>query len=158
MITILVQIEGVLAETKHDNFVENGPIKEGLLLCHALRSTAQMSFYTENGEERARYWLQREGIREGLKVYPNVTGVEDLITKARFDGHDMQLIVTADPEHARQAFNAGLQSLLFIHPAYGRPEWQPGHEDEIRPWDQMVEEVVEKRLQLAADDRKAEHE
>ena len=157
MITVLVQIEGVLADARQPSLVDNSPLQEGLLLFRSLQTNALAIIYTTHDEERARYWLQRERIETPLKLIKLDSAVEDMIVKCRAAGHDLTLMLTADPDHVVAAYKQGLQSLLFVHPSYGRPEWRPDYEDTIRPWNEMVTEIIDKRLTLASDGR-TDHE
>lgn len=154
MITVLMNVEGVLADTRSDSIVTNDRIMEGLYLWQALKEHNQMLFYTTGKQpDRVRFWLQRESFGDPEALFELTGTIGELITDVRFKQYDLRMLISADPVHILGAYESGVQGLLFVHPSYGRPEFRPDYANEPRPWDSLVENVVADRMKLQTDGR-----
>jgi len=154
MRTALIHIEGVLADERSPLLPECQSLREGILLFASLKNNYSIWLYTKHSKEQAQYWLDREGFIDRNGIIPDTA---DSIETLRRTGNDVQLLVSADPEHIRTGFLNGVNGLLAVHSTYARAEWMPEYDPTPPGWSDLVQTVEAKRLELAADKRLAEH-
>ena len=63
----------------------------------------------------------------------------------------VELVVTSDTELAKKLLEIGLDTLLFLHPTYLRPEFRPDGRQGIRSW-AAIEEEIDKQIEMIRED------
>lgn len=160
----MICVEGVLAQ--HNPHLPSAtPMPEAIELHRALAASWSLVLFSiEHSVEHIEYWCQRERLEGHLRVLTPVDEdkrpgqareelVTILVTRARSKGHSLGLFVDSDPRGVGAATYLGVSSMLFVSPAYGRPEWLPDAAITPRPWDELVVETEERRSAHAGDGR-----
>jgi hypothetical protein len=153
MRTAMFMVKGVLAEALDKSLPACSPISDGVMLYHAIRPSHDIIVTGHSGADswnEIAFWCSRERV-EYADIF--VGDVDRSIAHARSVGRPVQLFVSADPRDVQRAWELGVPSLLFVAPAYGRPEWRPDAPTSPRAWDELVEETMEGVFAKAGDPR-----
>jgi hypothetical protein len=169
MSTALVCIEGVLGD--HSTLAGFYPIPDGVKLAHALRTGYNLTFGTVSLDQHAtEHWLLVNGMTSPafytrlLVREPEWADMSDSVVRAeqasylRREGHDLGLIVSADPATVLIVTELGVPALLFTNPSYRWAEYRPDKKRLPRPWEQIDEEITRQRELKATDPRLFEQE
>ena len=161
MSSVAIAVEGVIRK-----FVGGAPIPQGVMLYYALATRAKVVLLTGEREgEGLDWWLKTEGLNEHVKVFYSDIVLADLsdggerlaqLSAARQLRYDVDLVIEPDPLVSAQLLVAGYNTLTFTHAEYSVPAWRPDTKVEIRPWDQLVEQVERESYLRATDPRKEE--
>lgn len=152
----LINVEGVLADERSAVLPECQSLPEGLLLYASLKNHYSLVPYTRFKQDTAAYWLDREGFVERIRIISDADKIPDVVDELRRKGGDVQLLISANPDHVRQAFLSGTNALLAVHSAYARGEWLPEYVPTPPEWGELVATIETKRLELAEDQRLTE--
>jgi hypothetical protein len=134
----------------------NAPIYQGLALYRLLNDTNRVVLLCERKEEANR-WLLTHRINK----------LDDLIDQTVIGrGEDKRLqqveycrsqgkvdfVVTGDIDLGKDLLEHGIDTFLFLHPMYIRPEFRPdGREGGPKHW-KAIEEEVDRQLELYKED------
>lgn len=132
MNTIVVSIEGVLRKV-----TDGTRINEGCELLNELADRYTRVFLTSGSCVEAEDWLDGQGIGYDLVLGTREDRVEHLRTIRYGYGYPVSLVVEPDPDLAIDIMAEGYTVLLFMHPAYAKPEWRPDHKDAVMSWDEL---------------------
>lgn len=151
--TVLVALDGVLRTPT------GAPIPEGIslyaMLCQGFRVTLCLDGPLSQHER----WL----LNNGFTMHDDV--MDDSLAMAGMDLRDRQVDVARNlgsvemhvdpsPERVARSFQKGIVSLLFLKPAYLRPEFRPDLAKPLRPWAAIAEEI-DAQAELERDKRLA---
>lgn len=169
MSVALIYLEGVLGD--YSTLAGLYPIPDGVKLAHALRSGYQLIIGTTRADQDAtEHWLLVNGITRPafytqlLVRTPEWTDLSDSMLRAeqasflRREGHDLALVVSADPGTILLVTELGVPALLFTNPSYRWAEYRPDRKRLPRPWEQIDEEITRQRELKATDPRLFEQE
>lgn len=153
----VLSLEGVLQQE-----VTSGPIQPGVMLYHGLKSVYRLAVVIDQPREKALIWLMQNGLREhAYTVLHEPTDPDDpaerrlvQLQRLRGRGVSIGLFVDRDPDTVAKAMSAGIPSLLFVHPAYARPEHRPDHSDAPTPWGNLADEMDRQALLRSGDTRR----
>lgn len=155
MRVVLINIEGVLADTRSAKLPECQALPEGKLLFASLKNHYSIVPYTKFDKETSSYWLDREGFVDRIRLFCKEE-LSDVVDTMRRTGADVQLLISSDADHVLEAFLTGTPALLAVHPAYARGEWLPENDPKPEEWGDLVKTIESKRLELASDQRLVE--
>jgi hypothetical protein len=169
MSTALITVEGVLGE--HSTVHGFQPVVEGVRLAKALRSGYQIVFSTtEKDEHSVEFWCRINGMgRPGfyedlLHRDTQRTDYSDpalLVAHAgqlRAAGHDLNLVVSSDPEAVLAVSANGFPCLFFVNPTYRWAEYRPDRKRLPKPWEDIDAEMTRQRELKISDPRLNEME
>lgn len=133
MRVIVVTVEGVLRK-----LTDGSRITEGVELLHKLTADTGYSgliFLTSKPAAETEEWLDLEGISRDLVLGAREDRAVQLRRIQHEWGYPIQMVIESDPAVAAELMREGYTTLLFLHPAYSKPEWRPDHEFAVTPWD-----------------------
>lgn len=145
---ILFFLDDVLRNAK------GSPIYEVAAILNAVKDSKKVTILSKSNEDADR-WLKSVNIGkiDDLVDYSFITATDDkdywLVEYCRANGK-VDLVVTANVELAERLLEVGVNTLLFLHPMYIRPEFRPDGRGR-RGWDAIVEEI-DKQQELHAED------
>ena len=146
---IVMFVDGVLRS-------ESGsPIYQGLALYRMFNEDVRVILLTDEREKTNRWLLEHKINKFDDLIDRNVPGVlEDpdieQVKYVRSQGK-VELVVTSDTELAKKLLEIGLDTLLFLHPTYLRPEFRPDGRQGIRSW-AAIEEEIDKQIEMIRED------
>ena len=148
----VITIEGIL---KADN--QDGIIGEGTRLYYALSEHYRIILTSEEGDPRKlEHWLKSNGFNEHSQVL--IGEAVPILNKLRSGGTALSLFLSPNPDTIRRAMQAGIASILFLHPRYSHPSFRPDWDGLPRPWDELVDEVEKQNIMKAEDKRRIPNE
>lgn len=144
---LVVEVPGVLRDDTMPGFL---PITEGVEFVQSFVGRHFLTFldYGMPNEQSAKDWLRREqlwGDSTNLSVLteePYDLAVVRTVAHMRRTGGPPNLVVTASAALAKTLLLLGYAVVVFVQPAYARPESSP----ERKVWDEVVEQIEAKRL------------
>ena len=131
------------------------PISQGLALYRMFNEDVRVILLTDEREKTNRWLLEHKINKFDDLIDRNVPGVlEDpdieQVKYVRSQGK-VELVVTSDTELAKKLLEIGLDTLLFLHPTYLRPEFRPDGRQGIRSW-AAIEEEIDKQIEMIRED------
>ena len=131
------------------------PIYQGLALYRMFNEDVRVILLTDEREKTNRWLLEHKINKFDDLIDRNVPGVlEDpdieQVKYVRSQGK-VELVVTSDTELAKKLLEIGLDTLLFLHPTYLRPEFRPDGRQGIRSW-AAIEEEIDKQIEMIRED------
>ena len=131
------------------------PIYQGLALYRMFNEDVRVILLTDEREKTNRWLLEHKINKFDDLIDRNVPGVlEDpdieQVKYVRSQGK-VELVVTSDTELAKKLLEIGLDTLLFLHPTYLRPEFRPDGRQGIRSW-AAIEEDIDKQIEMIRED------
>ena len=131
------------------------PIYQGLALYRMFNEDVRVILLTDEREKTNRWLLEHKINKFDDLIDRNVPGVlEDpdieQVKYVRSQGK-VELVVTSDTELAKKLLEIGLDTLLFLHPTYLRPEFRPDGRQGIRSW-AAIEEEIDKQIEMIKED------
>lgn len=107
-------------------------------------------------EEADKRWLSEEGLTGYAVISPiHPLDVEEqaiarTLTGLRSRG-PVDMVLTADPDHARQVYALGCEVFLFVSRTSSHPSWRPdARKQGPTPWEAFLSEVRNQRRAAAA--------
>ena len=127
------------------------PIYQGLALYRMFNEDVRVILLTDEREKTNRWLLEHKINKFDDLIDRNVPGVlEDpdieQVKYVRSQGK-VEVVVTSDTELAKKLLEIGLDTLLFLHPTYLRPEFRPDGRQGIRSW-AAIEEEIDKQIEM----------
>lgn len=153
---VAITVEGVL---KHPS--DNSVIIPGLLLYKSFVKDHRVSLiFDSNNKEKIQYWLIMNGLTDHVgEIYWEDHDSDDIekrriaqIGRLKSQGN-LGLVYEADMRAAKALLNAGVPTMLFLHPQYAHPEFRPGYQSEATPWSDLVAEKIRQQEARAMDTR-----
>jgi len=134
------------------------PIYQGLALYRMFNEDVRVVLLCDNYAKTNKWLLEHKINKMDDLIDYNVPGVLDdpeleQVKYCRSQGK-VELIVTADTELAKKLLEIGLDTLLFLHPSYLRPEFRPDGRQGMRSW-AAIEEEIDKQIEMMKEDPRA---
>lgn len=133
----------------------NAPIHQGLALYRMFNQDVRVVLLCED-KAKTNTWLLQHRIKkvDDLMDY-GVPGIGedkdlDLIKYVRAQGK-LDMVITGDIELAKKLLELGIDTLMFLHPTYLRPEFRPDGRQGVRSW-AVIQEEMEKQDQMHLND------
>lgn len=148
--SVLVFLDGVMRR----DF--GTPIVQGVALYRSLQAQRRTVVLCEKKPE-AEVWLSQNNIvqiddlysYEDHKVLTDLELVESCRSRGSID-----VVVTSDPELAKELLERGITSMLFLSPKYIRPEFRPDSRKGVKSWAALQEEI-DRQQELYREDPRA---
>jgi hypothetical protein len=137
--TAVIAVDGVL---RHP--VSGTPIREGIKLYLTLADSYDIVIAADEDQgDELQDWLDRNGVRKrlGQVLWRRDGGRIAQLEFLRQGGGLIDLVVEPDPAAAAVAYQQGFTVLMFLSPAYSKPEWRPDDRPGIPAWDDLLERV-----------------
>jgi len=131
------------------------PIYQGLALYRMFNEDVRVILLTDDREKTHRWLLEHRINTFDDLVDRNVPGIlndPDLeqVKYCRSQGK-VELVVTGNVELAKRLLEIGLDTLLFLHPTYLRPEFRPDGRQGMKAWAD-IEEEIDKQIEMIKED------
>lgn len=150
-------LDGVLRKLTDPSAVNTN----GLTLYHSLLGHGRIVIlgdgFPRDHEEIDHFLkLQRVTGFVGIDVSVPSDGIDSVdrrlaqVARMRRNG-SISFMVEPDPRIAARLLQAGLPTLLYLHPQYTVPSWRPDYEGRLRRWDDLVTET-DRQVSLRADE------
>jgi len=131
------------------------PIYQGLALYRMFNEDVRVILLTDEREKTHR-WLLEHKINKIDDLFDhNLPGVIDepeleQVKYCRSQGK-VEIVVTADLDLGKKLLQEGLDTLLFLHPTYLRPEFRPDGRQGVRSW-AAIEAEMDKQIEMIKED------
>lgn len=131
------------------------PIYQGLALYRMFNEDVRVVLLTDDREKTHRWLLEHRINTFDDLVDRNVPGIlndPDLeqVKYCRSQGK-VELVVTGNVELSKKLLEIGLDTLLFLHPTYLRPEFRPDGRQGMKAWAD-IEEEIDKQIEMIKED------
>jgi len=133
----------------------NSPIYQGLAMYRLFNDNNRVVLLCENRETTNR-WLLTHRINKlddlidqsvsGRGTDKRIQQVEHCRSLGKVD-----FVVTGDTDIAKELLEHGIDSMLFLHPQYIRPEFRPDGRQGVKMWKE-IEDEVNKQIELYKED------
>ena len=141
MTTIVMVVEGVLQQ-----IVGGQELREGCDLYHCFHQGGyDIILVSPQERNKLSDWIYQAGLIGHTLELPTI---EHAIARSH-----VSLVVTPDPQKARQLFEQGVTSLLFAHPSYADPAWRPDYVGPMVGWNELSRAVAEEATRKVTDGR-----
>lgn len=138
----VITVEGVLSQGI--DLKNSQPTKWARLLYDSLHTQYRMVAFTSNDNEVAKWWLQREMLKDWAAVMTQEDAIvryedwklrqlEDFLS----EGWEVGMIIDSDPVVIARAGEMGIMGMQVSYPIY-RPGFRPP-EEAPRPWANIVD-------------------
>ena len=131
------------------------PIYQSLALYRMFNEDVRVILLTDEREKTHR-WLLEHKINKIDDLFDhNLPGVIDepeleQVKYCRSQGK-VEIVVTADLDLGKKLLQEGLDTLLFLHPTYLRPEFRPDGRQGVRSW-AAIEAEMDKQIEMIKED------
>ena len=131
------------------------PIYQGLALYRMFNEDVRVILLTDDRDKTHRWLLEHRINTFDDLVDRNVPGIlndTDLeqVKYCRSQGK-VELVVTGNVELSKKLLEIGLDTLLFLHPTYLRPEFRPDGRQGMKAWAD-IEEEIDKQIEMIKED------
>ena len=65
----------------------------------------------------------------------------------------IDMVVTSDPEMVKRLLEAGITSLMFLHPTYISEKFRPDSRQGVKPWADITAEIIKQQESFVEDHR-----
>ena len=146
---IVMFVDGVL---RHNS---NSPIYAGMALYRMFSEDMRVVLLSEEKEKTHRWLLEHkvntyddlvDSTAPGILENPELERVKVCRSQGK-----VGLGVTANVELAKELLEQGIDTLLFLHPNYLRPEFRPDGRQGVRSW-KAIEEEMDKQMEMLKED------
>lgn len=135
----------------------NTPIKQGLSLFRTLKEKDRVLVLCSHRERDDR-WLKENKINlvDDL-IGPDVPFLEKRIELRQVQycraNWPIDLVITGDPEVAKELLESGMTTMLFLHPSYISEKFRPDSRKGVKPWAELTEEIIHQQESVVEDYR-----
>lgn len=153
---IAIVVEGVLRQPN-----DSSAIISGLLLYKSLVQNHRVSLiFDSSNKERIQYWLLMNSLTDHVgEIYWEEQDSEDVkkrriaqLGRLKKNG-PVSLVMESDMDAAAALFNAGIPTMMYLHPIYTHPEFRPGYTAGPTPWNELLAEKIRQQEARATDTR-----
>jgi hypothetical protein len=153
---IAIVVEGVLRQPN-----DSGSIISGLLLYKSLVQNHRVSLiFDSSNRERIQYWLLMNSLTDHVgEIYWEEHDSEDIkkrrisqVGRLKKNG-PVSMVVESDLDAATALFNAGIPTMMYLHPIYTHPEHRPEYSTGPTPWNELLAEKIRQQEARATDTR-----
>ena len=150
--SIVMFVDGVLRSQT------GSPIYQGLALYRMFNEDVRVVLLCDDYAKTNRWLLEHKINKMDDLIDYSVPGVLndpelEQVKYCRSQGK-VELIVTADTDLAKRLLEIGLDTLLFLHPSYLRPEFRPDGRQGMKSW-AAIEEEIDKQIEMMKEDPRA---
>jgi len=151
-LSIVMFVDGVLRSQT------GSPIYQGLALYRMFNEDVRVVLLCDDYAKTNRWLLEHKINKMDDLIDYSVPGVLndpelEQVKYCRSQGK-VELIVTADTDLAKRLLEIGLDTLLFLHPSYLRPEFRPDGRQGMKSW-AAIEEEIDKQIEMMKEDPRA---
>lgn len=134
------------------------PIYQGLALYRMFNEDVRVILLTDDRDKTHRWLLEHKINKIDDLIDRNVPGVIDdpeleQVKYCRSQGK-VDVVVTADTDLAAKLLKEGLDTLMFLHPTYLRPEFRPDGRQGQKSWSAITAEM-DRQIEMIKDDPRA---
>jgi len=131
------------------------PIYQGLALYRMFNEDVRVVLLCDDYAKTNRWLLEHKINKMDDLIDYSVPGVLndpefEQVKYCRSQGK-VEVIVTADTDLAKKLLEIGLDTLLFLHPSYLRPEFRPDGRQGVKSW-KSIEAEIDKQLEMIRED------
>jgi hypothetical protein len=131
------------------------PIYQGLALYRMFNEDVRVVLLTDDRDKTHRWLLEhRINTFDDLvdRSVPGISNDPDLeqVKYCRSQGK-VELVVTGNVELSKKLLEIGLDTLLFLHPTYLRPEFRPDGRQGMKAWAD-IENEIDKQIEMIKED------
>jgi len=153
---IAIVVEGILRQPN-----DNSVIIPGLLIYKSLVKDHRVSLIIDSAaKSKVQYWLLSNSLVDHIgEIYWDDIDSEDTaerrlaqVGRLKANG-PLSLVYESDTSAATKLLNAGIPTMLFLHPQYTHPEFRPGHTSEATPWNELLAEKIRQQEARMTDTR-----
>jgi len=131
------------------------PIYQGLALYKMFNEDVRVILLCDDKARTNRWLLEHKINKFDDLVDLNVPGVLDdpdieQVKYVRSQGK-VELVVTGNTDLAKKLLEIGLDTLLFLHPTYLRPEFRPDGRQGMKSW-AAIEDELDKQIEMIKED------
>ena len=135
----------------------NAPIKQGFALYRTLKEKDRVLLLCTHKEKDDRFLKENKVNLVDDLIGPDVPFLEESIefrqvAHCRANG-PVDLVITGDPELATRLLNAGITTMLFMHPSYISEKFRPDSRQGVKTWAEMTEELIKQQESVIEDHR-----
>ena len=138
--------------------VTNAPISQGLKLYRTLKDRDNRVLLLCTDKAKDDRWLKENKINlvddlVGRDIplpgeNPEFRQVEHCRANWSID-----MVITADPELATLLLQAGITTLMFLHPVYITEKFRPDSRQGVKPWAEITKEIIKQQESFVEDHR-----
>ena len=134
-----------------------GPIYQGLALYRMFNEDVRVLLLCDDRAKTNRWLLEHKINTADDLIDQTVPGVIDdpeleQVKYCRSQGK-VELVVTGNTELAKKLLEEGIDTLLFLHPSYLRPEFRPDGRQGKKSWAD-IEEEIDKQIEMMKEDKR----
>lgn len=135
----------------------NAPIKQGFALYKTLKEKGRVVLLCSHKAKDDRFLKENKINLVDDLIGPDVPFLEESIefrqvAHCRANG-PVDLVITGDPAVATRLLNAGITTMLFMHPSYISEKFRPDSRQGVRTWAEMTEELIKQQESVVEDHR-----
>lgn len=136
---------------------QGAPIPQGISLYRTLKEKGRVLILCNN-KARDERWLRENKINllDDL-IDPNLPSATEDPSWRQVEycrgQWQLDMVVTADPELATKLLNAGITTLMFLHPLYITEKFRPDSRQGVKPWKQIADEISYQQESIVEDSR-----
>lgn len=133
------------------------PIKQGFALYRTLKERDRVLLLCTHKEKDDR-WLKENKVNlvDDL-VGPDVPYLEESMEFRQVQhcraNWAVDLVICGNPELATRLLEAGITTMLFLHPSYISEKFRPDSRQGIKPWAEMTEQLIKQQESFIEDHR-----
>lgn len=135
----------------------NTPIKQGFALYRTLKEKDRVLLLCAHREKDDRFLKENKVNLVDDLIGPDVPFLEESIEFRQVAycraNWAVDLVITGDPEVATRLLNAGITTMLFMHPAYISEKFRPDSRQGIKPWAELTEQLIKQQESVVEDHR-----
>lgn len=148
---IIIFMDGVLRSA------QRVPIFEGIALYKSLNVNGIVHLAVDD-EAEAQRWCKEHRLKDidgfiSDKSVGNYENKEFLKVKKLQSSTPLDLVITADLPLAKDLLEAGVKTMLFLHPIYLNAKFRPDGREGRKSWQDIVDEMDRQLNMLLEDDR-----
>jgi hypothetical protein len=153
---VAIVVEGVLRQPN-----DSSSIISGLLLYKSLVKDHRVSLiFDSSNKEKIQYWLLTNSLTDHVgEIYWEDVDSDDVkirriaqVGRLRKNG-PLSMVIESDMDAATALFNAGIPTMMYLHPIYAHPEFRPGNSKGPTPWNELLAEKIRQQEARATDTR-----
>jgi len=136
---------------------QGSPIPQGISLYRILKEKGRVLILCNN-KARDERWLRENKINllDDL-IDPDLPSVTEDPSWRQVEfcrgQWQIEMVVTADPELSAKLLNAGITTLMFLHPLYITEKFRPDSRQGVKPWKDIVNEISYQQESIVDDSR-----
>lgn len=133
------------------------PVKQGIALYRTLKEKERVLLLCSHKSKDER-WLRENKINlvDDL-IGPDVPFLEESMEFRQVQhcraNWPIDLVITGDTELAARLLEAGMTTMLFLHPTYISEKFRPDSRQGVKPWAEMTEQLIKQQESYVEDHR-----